>query len=230
MPHGRAVESELQRSRVLRICRRLQIRARVIPKRAVVFGYRLFPRPHHVNIWHIAAGTVFPFWRIRSTRTAQKMHTDHGRKLTVLPSLRIIGVCGYWRRRKVRPPKDSLFMRTFVASAKSADSRWHVIDAEGQVLGRVATLTARLLQGKHKAIYTPFIDTGDHVVIVNAAEVKLTGRKEDQKLYRYHSGTKADCARSALESCGSASRSAWWRKRFAACCLRPKWVMRCIES
>jgi large subunit ribosomal protein L13 len=79
-------------------------------------------------------------------------------------------------------------MRTFVASAKRADSRWHVIDAEGQVLGRVATLAARLLQGKHKATYTPFIDTGDHVVIVNAAVVKLTGRKEDQKIYRRHSG------------------------------------------
>jgi large subunit ribosomal protein L13 len=79
-------------------------------------------------------------------------------------------------------------MRTFVASAKSADSRWHVIDANGKVLGRVATVAARLLQGKHKAIYTPFIDTGDHVVVVNAAHVKLTGRKEDQKLYRRHSG------------------------------------------
>ena len=79
-------------------------------------------------------------------------------------------------------------MRTFIPSAKSADSRWHVIDANGQVLGRVATLASRLLQGKHKAIYTPFIDTGDHVVIVNAASVKLTGRKEDQKLYRRHSG------------------------------------------
>ena len=79
-------------------------------------------------------------------------------------------------------------MRTFVASAKRADSRWHVIDANGQVLGRVATLAARLLQGKHKAVYTPFIDTGDHVVIINAASVKLTGRKEDQKLYRRHSG------------------------------------------
>ena len=79
-------------------------------------------------------------------------------------------------------------MRTFVASAKSADSRWHVIDAQGQVLGRVATLAARLLQGKHKAIYTPYIDTGDHVVVVNAASVKLTGRKEEQKIYRHHSG------------------------------------------
>jgi large subunit ribosomal protein L13 len=79
-------------------------------------------------------------------------------------------------------------MRTFVASAKSADSRWHVIDANGQVLGRVATLASRLLQGKHKAVYTPFIDTGDHVVIINAAQVKLTGRKDNQKMYRRHSG------------------------------------------
>ena len=79
-------------------------------------------------------------------------------------------------------------MRTFVASAKSADSRWHVIDANGQVLGRVATLASKLLQGKHKPTYTPFIDTGDHVVVINAAQVKLTGRKEDQKLYRRHSG------------------------------------------
>jgi large subunit ribosomal protein L13 len=79
-------------------------------------------------------------------------------------------------------------MRTFVASAKSASTRWHVIDANGQVLGRVATVAARLLQGKHKAIYTPFIDTGDHVIVVNAGTVKLTGRKEDQKMYRRHSG------------------------------------------
>ena len=79
-------------------------------------------------------------------------------------------------------------MRSFVASAKRADTRWHVIDADGQVLGRVATVTVRLLQGKHKATYTPFIDTGDHVVIINAASVKLTGRKEQQKLYRRHSG------------------------------------------
>ena len=62
--------------------------------------------------------------------------------------------------RSVQRPRGILLMRTFVASAKSADSRWHVIDAKGQVLGRVATLAARLLQGKHKPTYTPFIDTG----------------------------------------------------------------------
>jgi large subunit ribosomal protein L13 len=79
---------------------------------------------------------------------------------------------------------------TFMPSAASAlaDTRWHIIDAGGRVLGRIATEAARLLQGKHKATYTPFIDTGDHVVIVNAGKVKLTGRKEDQKIYRQHSG------------------------------------------
>ena len=81
-------------------------------------------------------------------------------------------------------------MSTFIASAEHAaqTASWHVIDADGQVLGRIATAAARLLQGKHKATYTPFIDTGDHVVVVNAATVKRTGRKEDQKIYRQHSG------------------------------------------
>jgi len=81
-------------------------------------------------------------------------------------------------------------MSTFIASADHAASgvRWHLIDADGQVLGRIATKAARLLQGKHKAIYTPFIDTGDHVIVINASKVKLTGRKEDQKIYRQHSG------------------------------------------
>ena len=68
------------------------------------------------------------------------------------------------------------------------DRQWHIIDANGQVLGRVATQAARLLQGKHKPSWAPYLDRGDHVVIVNAAKVKLTGRKEEQKLYRYHSG------------------------------------------
>jgi large subunit ribosomal protein L13 len=79
-------------------------------------------------------------------------------------------------------------MRTFIATAGKANTRWHVIDAEAQVLGRIASTAAKLLQGKHKAIYTPFIDTGDHVVVVNAAKVRLTGRKDEQKIYRAHSG------------------------------------------
>ena len=79
-------------------------------------------------------------------------------------------------------------MPTYVPPVKTMPTKWHVIDANGKVLGRIATVAARLLQGKHKASYTPFIDTGDHIVVVNAAKVKLTGRKEDQKLYRRHSG------------------------------------------
>ena len=79
-------------------------------------------------------------------------------------------------------------MGSFVPTAGSVERQWHVIDARDMVLGRVATEASRLLQGKHKAVYTPYIDTGDHVVIVNASKVRLTGRKDEQKLYRYHSG------------------------------------------
>jgi len=79
-------------------------------------------------------------------------------------------------------------MRTLTPSADEIQRKWHVIDAGDAVLGRVATVAAKLLQGKHKAIYTPFLDAGDHVIVINAARVKLTGRKDEQKLYRYHSG------------------------------------------
>ena len=79
-------------------------------------------------------------------------------------------------------------MPTYGPPVKNQSAKWHVIDANGQVLGRIATSAAKILQGKHKAVYTPYLDTGDHVVILNVAKVKLTGRKEDQKLYQRHSG------------------------------------------
>jgi large subunit ribosomal protein L13 len=79
-------------------------------------------------------------------------------------------------------------MKTAIPSAPGIERQWHVIDAQDAVLGRLASKAAMLLMGKHKAIYTPFLDTGDHVVVVNAAKVRLTGRKENQKLYRRHSG------------------------------------------
>jgi large subunit ribosomal protein L13 len=79
-------------------------------------------------------------------------------------------------------------MSTFVPVAGRIERKWHVIDAAEQPVGRVASLAAHLLQGKHKGIYTPYIDTGDHVVVVNVKKAKLTGRKEEQKMYRYHSG------------------------------------------
>ncbi|MCC7236211.1 MAG: 50S ribosomal protein L13 [Bryobacterales bacterium] len=79
-------------------------------------------------------------------------------------------------------------MRTPVPSAKEFVRSWHVIDADGAVLGRVASQAARILMGKHRPTYTPFLDTGDHVVIVNAEKIVMTGNKEDQKVYRTHSG------------------------------------------
>src|ERR1700760_958934 len=79
-------------------------------------------------------------------------------------------------------------MRTEFPGPHEITRAWHVIDAEEAVLGRIATRAAMLLMGKHKPTYAPFIDTGDHVIIVNAAKVKLTGGKENQKLYRRHSG------------------------------------------
>ncbi|HIE93349.1 MAG TPA: 50S ribosomal protein L13 [Acidobacteria bacterium] len=79
-------------------------------------------------------------------------------------------------------------MSTYVPTPSTVERQWHVIDAGEQVLGRIATVAAGLLQGKHKPQYAPFLDTGDFVIITNAADVKLTGAKEEKKLYRYHSG------------------------------------------
>jgi len=79
-------------------------------------------------------------------------------------------------------------MSTHFPSGKDIQRQWFLLDVDNVVLGRVVTKAAKLLMGKHKPIYTPFLDTGDHVVVVNAAKVRLTGAKEEQKVYRRHSG------------------------------------------
>jgi len=79
-------------------------------------------------------------------------------------------------------------MKTQFPSEGEIVRQWHVVDAADQVLGRVASKAAMLLMGKHKPTYTTFLDTGDHVIIINAAKIRLTGRKEEQKIYRRHSG------------------------------------------
>jgi large subunit ribosomal protein L13 len=84
-------------------------------------------------------------------------------------------------------------MGTYVPKGREAEALtvgkdWFVIDANGQVLGRLATRVARMLIGKDKPTYTPFLDCGDHIVVINAERVKLTGNKMDQKVYRHHSG------------------------------------------
>ncbi|NLW11512.1 MAG: 50S ribosomal protein L13 [Clostridiaceae bacterium] len=77
-------------------------------------------------------------------------------------------------------------MSTYVAKAAEVQRKWYVVDAEGMVLGRMATEIARVLRGKHKPEYTPFVDTGDNVIVINAEKIVLTGKKLDQKMYRYH--------------------------------------------
>lgn len=79
-------------------------------------------------------------------------------------------------------------MSTQFPSKPAIERRWHVIDASGVVLGKLASDAAKILMGKNKASWTPFLDTGDHVVVINADKVVLTGRKEDQKLYRHFTG------------------------------------------
>ena len=79
-------------------------------------------------------------------------------------------------------------MKTFSAKAADVEHKWYVIDAADQILGKVAVETARLLRGKHKPIFTPHADTGDHVVIINAAKVRLSGNKETEKIYTSYSG------------------------------------------
>jgi large subunit ribosomal protein L13 len=79
-------------------------------------------------------------------------------------------------------------MSTEFPSSNAITRTWLVVDAEGVVLGKLASKAAKILMGKHKPSYTPFLDTGDHVVVINAAKVKLTGRKEENKLYRHFTG------------------------------------------
>ena len=79
-------------------------------------------------------------------------------------------------------------MKTFMASPATIDRKWYVVDAEGQTLGRLASEVAKVLRGKNKPIYTPHMDCGDYVVIVNADKIVVTGKKLDQKIYYHHSG------------------------------------------
>ena len=79
-------------------------------------------------------------------------------------------------------------MNTYMAKASDVQRKWYVVDAEGVVLGRLASQVASILRGKNKPTYTPHVDTGDYVIVINADKVVLTGKKLDQKLYRYHTG------------------------------------------
>ena len=78
-------------------------------------------------------------------------------------------------------------MKSFMAKAEDIQRKWYVIDAEGKPLGRLASEIAKILRGKHKPTFTPHVDTGDHVIVLNSEKVVLTGNKLTQKMYRHHS-------------------------------------------
>ena len=78
-------------------------------------------------------------------------------------------------------------MKTYMANPAKVEKKWYVVDAEGQTLGRLASEVAKVLRGKNKPEFTPFVDTGDYVIVINAEKVKVTGRKLDQKIYYHHS-------------------------------------------
>ena len=79
-------------------------------------------------------------------------------------------------------------MKSYVAKPLEIERKWYVVDADGKTLGRLASEVAKILRGKHKPIFTPHVDTGDFVIVVNAEKVKVTGKKMDQKMYRWHTG------------------------------------------
>lgn len=77
---------------------------------------------------------------------------------------------------------------TYIAKAETVERKWYVVDATDMTLGRLSSEIAKILRGKHKPIYTPHVDTGDFVIVINAKDIKVTGNKLEQKLYRHHTG------------------------------------------
>lgn len=95
-------------------------------------------------------------------------------------------------------------MKTYMAKPETVERKWYVVDADGMVLGRLASRVAAILRGKNKPSFTPHVDTGDHVIIINCSKVILTGKKLEQKMYRHHTGyvggLKEKSARDIMDS------------------------------
>ena len=90
-------------------------------------------------------------------------------------------------------------MKTFMASTANVDRKWYVVDATDQTLGRLASEVAKVLRGKNKPIFTPHIDTGDYVIVINAEKIKVSGKKLDQKVYYHHSDYVGGMKETTLE-------------------------------
>ena len=115
-------------------------------------------------------------------------------------------------------------MSTFSAKPAEVEHEWFVIDATDKVLGRVASEVALRLRGKHKAIYTPHVDTGDFIVIINASQLRVTGAKPIDKVYYRHSGYPGGILPPTSVTCKPSTPAALWKKPSRACCPRVPWV------
>jgi len=115
-------------------------------------------------------------------------------------------------------------MKTYTPRPRDIERRWYLIDASGAVLGRLASEVAAILRGKHKPIFAPHMDTGDHVVVVNASGVRLTGGKEEKKLARPHSGYPGGLARPRTRGSWPPGLPSRWRRRFEGCFPRTAWA------
>ena len=122
-------------------------------------------------------------------------------------------------------------MSTEFPSKNGINRQWHVIDAQDVVLGKLASKAAMVLMGKTKPIYTPFIDTGDHVIVINAAKVKVTGRKEEDKaLSPFHRVSRRTGGEELEAGARRKARSALWRMPSSACFPRPSSANRCTGN
>ena len=117
-------------------------------------------------------------------------------------------------------------MSTYFPSSHDITRKWFVLDASGKTLGRLATEAARTLAGKKNPKYTPFIDMGDHVIVVNAEKIVLTGLKSQQKVYRRYTGFPGGCVKSLSFACWLAGRKKLSKMPSRACCPRARWAGR----
>lgn len=121
-------------------------------------------------------------------------------------------------------------MNTYMAKAEDIQRKWYVIDAAGKPLGRLASEVARLLRGKHKPIFTPHVDTGDHVIVINAEKVELTGKKRSQKLYVRHTGYPGGLKTMNYETLLRTKPERAVEKPLKVCFLTTVWAGQCSRS
>ena len=113
---------------------------------------------------------------------------------------------------------------TFMANAKNIERKWYVVDAEGKTLGRLSTEVAAILRGKHKPTFTPHVDTGDHVIIINAEKIELTGKKLNDKMYYRHSLHPGGLKKELLLKCVQTILKKCLNLRLKACFQKFSWT------